>query len=488
MATVSIQNPALRRYLDSFASRKIPVLARSVKALAALRAVEDAVNPRDVAQAVLRDPMLTLIVVRHLQTHRSRRKLEDITTVEHAIMMLGVQRFFSAFELLPAVEDALGARPDALAGLMQVVGRARTAAIYARAFAGARSDLSSDEVVVAALLHDITEILLWCFEPERASAIAARLKSEPGLRSADAQRHELGFTLLELQLELARRWGLPDLFLSLMDDAQAENPRVRNVALAVALSRHAWNGWTNAALPSDMDAIGLLLGVPRHVVSAHIFDATLSAIEERDWYGTALARSYLPNLPPPGPLPKEASRSELRHRSLEAARSWLDSIARGVPLHGHPRKGMLRDAKRETLAGLAALLDGISAGLGFSCGAFLVPAGPAGRLQLAFLSGDARGLGDLEGDSGAMGAVSTAVANKTPMLRVGGQAEGRPRGVFVFPVIVGTTLSAVALALGPHEAACLGPESFRQFKELGQRFDELLHGMETVPFWEAEGR
>lgn len=464
------------------------MLGRSVQALAMLRKVEDAVNPRDVAQAVLRDPMLTLIVVRHLQTHRSRRRLEDITTVEHAIMMLGVQRFFSAFEVLPAVEDVLKLRPEALTGLMQVIGRARTAAIYARAFAVARSDLSGDEVVVAALLHDITEMLLWCFEPEHASAIAARLRSEPGLRSADAQQQELGFTLLELQLGLARRWGLPELFLSLMDDAQAEKPRVRNVALSVALSRHAWNGWTNAALPSDMDAIGLLLGLPRHVVSAHIFDATLSAIEERDWYGAALARSYLPNLPPGGPVPKDASRSELRHRALERARTWLDGIARSVPLHGHPRKGMLRDVGRETLAGLAALMDGITAGLGFSCGAFLVPERPSGRLHLAFLSGDARGLGDLEGDGGAMGVVSAAVANKSPMLYVGAQLEGRPRGLFALPVVVGTTISAVALALGPQEAACLGPESFKQFKDLGQRFDEMLHSMETAPFWETQAR
>jgi hypothetical protein len=46
-----------------------------------------------------------------------------------------------------------------------------------------------------------------------------------------------------------------------MDRNNAENPRVRNVTLAVDLARHSANGWDDAALPDDYSAIEDLLHV-----------------------------------------------------------------------------------------------------------------------------------------------------------------------------------------------------------------------------------
>jgi hypothetical protein len=45
----------------------------------------------------------------------------------------------------------------------------------------------------------------------------------------------------------------------LLDHRQAENPRVRNVKLAVDLARHSENGWDDAALPDDFKALRELL-------------------------------------------------------------------------------------------------------------------------------------------------------------------------------------------------------------------------------------
>jgi hypothetical protein len=46
-----------------------------------------------------------------------------------------------------------------------------------------------------------------------------------------------------------------------MDGECAEQPRVRNVILAVNLARHSSNGWDDAALPDDYKDIGELLGM-----------------------------------------------------------------------------------------------------------------------------------------------------------------------------------------------------------------------------------
>ena len=466
--------PALERRVNDFAARRIPVLGRTVAALARIKASEDSAHPRDVAQAVLRDPMLTLLLVRHLQTHRSHRKLEDITTVEHAIMMIGMRQFFSAFEAVATVEDTLKGRPEALAGLMQVIGRARAAAVYARTLAALRADLSGDEVVVAALLHDMAEMLLWCFDPECAAALAQRLAANPGLRSAEAQQELLGFRLLDLQLALIRRWGLPELFLSLMDDAHAELPRVQNVALSVALSRHAWNGWSNAALPSDIEGIARLLGMPQHAVHAHIFNATLLAVGERGWYGEALGGLvHLPGLPRPRAAPGVAPVVAARARIYDTAAGWLRSIAQGVPLPGHPRQGLVRDIRHDALAAVAAFMDGVTAGLGYASALFLAPPRGGQGLPARFLAGDAAGAAYLQADPAAASAVAGAVASRGAVVHIGSALGGRPRGLFAWPVVAVEEVIALVVAIGPAEMSLLGPASFKRFKELGTEFDTV---------------
>ena len=97
----------LDAWAQTLAGRDIAVLARSVDALAKLAARQENVTAREVAAVILRDPMLTLRVLRHPEIRRNRRLVADIKTVEHAVMMLGVVRFFDAFRDLPIVEPLL---------------------------------------------------------------------------------------------------------------------------------------------------------------------------------------------------------------------------------------------------------------------------------------------------------------------------------------------------------------------------------------------
>ena len=76
---------------------EIPVLQRTVEELARLREIEEQVVARDIARVLLRDPMFTLRVLRYLQVNRHAKQNADITTVEHALMMLGVTPFFTHF-------------------------------------------------------------------------------------------------------------------------------------------------------------------------------------------------------------------------------------------------------------------------------------------------------------------------------------------------------------------------------------------------------
>lgn len=248
-------------WTEFLSDRDIPVLRQTARALTEARERVDRINVREVAAIVLRDPLMTARVLRFSAAHRGRRQLHDISTIEHAVMMLGVEPFFHHFAQFDIVEDLLQQQPQALLGLLHVIRRAQRAGRYAFEWATFRCDLNSEEVGIAALLHDLAEILIWTFSPGQALSIEALQKTNPGMRSVDAQLAVLGFPMCELQAMLCRRWQLPELLLSLMDDSHAERPRVKNVKLAVDLARHSSHGWDDPALPDDLRAIAALMKI-----------------------------------------------------------------------------------------------------------------------------------------------------------------------------------------------------------------------------------
>jgi len=281
-------------YLDQ---AQLPVLRRTVVELARFREDEDNLNGRDLANAILHDPLMTLKVLRYLQLHHSRNQTTEITTIARAVMMLGTTRFFEHFTDQPLIEEMLADNPQALEGAMQVISRAHHAALYAQDWSLVRHDIESDEVAIAALLHNLTETLMWCFAPQVMLDIREKMRSNHALRSADVQREFLGFSLLELQLALAAEWHLPKLLQSLMDDKHSDHPRTRNAVLAVALARHSSSSWYNAALPDDYRGIRNLLHLSPEETMQRIHRITLMAAQEWQWYGVPPAATWLPQLP-----------------------------------------------------------------------------------------------------------------------------------------------------------------------------------------------
>lgn len=272
----------------------LPVLGHTVGELRRLQEDEANTTPQRVAAAVLHDPFMTVKVLLFLQKQRSRRRSAEITTIAHALMMLGMSPFFAHFGAQTAIEDWLTDDAVSLQGVRAVMSRARHAALYARDWAQLRHDVDPEEVMVAALLHDMAEMLLWCYAPRLACEIAARQEQDRTLRSERVQREVIGFRLIDLQLAMVKAWQLPELLHSLIDEDRASNPRVTSVALASAVARHSAHGWDDAALPDDFDGIGKLLNMNGHAARGRVIDVAVPAIQEEAWYGVPAAARLLP--------------------------------------------------------------------------------------------------------------------------------------------------------------------------------------------------
>jgi len=244
----------------------LPVLKQTARDLAALRMDERRLNTTSVAGVIAHDPIMTVKLLRHLQQYKHKSQTTEVVQIEQALLMLGIEGFFSKVPTAPLVEETLKAHIAALPPMLRVVHRSQRASEYAKDWAVQLRDLRYEEVRIAALLHDIAEILMWCFAPGPMLEIRGLQHKDKELRSRDAQQQVLGFMLFDLQRELVAQWGLPQLLLTLMNDSSSKQPRVRNVELAVNLARHSANGWDDAALPDDFTGIGELLRMPAEEV------------------------------------------------------------------------------------------------------------------------------------------------------------------------------------------------------------------------------
>jgi hypothetical protein len=199
-------------------------------------------------------------------------------------MMLGITPFFSHFTDLPVVESTLANHPLALDGLMRVVFRAHHAALYARDWADLRQDARADEVAIGALMHDLAEMLLWCFAPEASLRLSALQHAQVSLRSRIAQASVFGFRFSDIQVKLIRQWTLAPMLQDLIDDSHIQHPRTINVALATRLARHSADSWENAALPDDYAEIQQFLKLPQSETLTRIQRTALRAQSGCDWY------------------------------------------------------------------------------------------------------------------------------------------------------------------------------------------------------------
>lgn len=250
-----------------FSNNGLPILRVTKRRLEEMRQDLDRVDVRELARLILQDPVMTVRVLAFIQPMRGRSLQRDITTIASAVMMAGIEPFFYRFGELFTIEDQVReAGPQALLGVLQVIRRAQRAADYAQEWAIRRNDINMEEVRIAALLHDLAEILVWCTAPKLGVAIQEKLKAHPGMRSADAQKQALGFTFLDIQRELCRVWHLPELLQTLIDDDNAQQARAKNVLLAVRLARHSSHGWDDPALPDDYKDIGEFLNITPETV------------------------------------------------------------------------------------------------------------------------------------------------------------------------------------------------------------------------------
>lgn len=267
--------PGAAPWIEHFMQIELPVLRHTVHQLTELRAEAEAINTRKLAAIVTHDPLMTLRVFRDMQARRAGREMAEITTIERALVMMGIENFYRGLDDIPLIEHQLKGYPKAMLGLLKVIARARHAAGWARDWALLRQNAAFEEITLAALLHDFVEILMFCLAPNLAVKARDLLAADTRRRTAEIQQQVFGAHPDDIAVALCSRWGLPELLLTLMQPGEKETHNGLNVRLAVDLARHVANGWNDAALPDDFKRIEEML----HIGHRHLLER-LGAPEE----------------------------------------------------------------------------------------------------------------------------------------------------------------------------------------------------------------
>ncbi len=286
----------IAEWIKRIGHRPIPVLARTVRALTQI-IDQDRIPLGEFADIVHRDPGLTAQILRITNSMHRGRLSTEITAVEPALLILGLERLRKLPATLPILDKIL--RDPARHRLLMTCSCAYHAAVQARDWALLRRDMQPDEVFAAAQQHFIGDMVLSIFGAEQLEHIERMIRDEH-IADEEAQYIVLGFTLDQLSLALAQEWHLPTLVQQGLAAENAQHPRALGVMLAVQLARASEHGWYRPQVSALVEQGAELLGLKPDAMNARVHRTAVRAAQS-SIYGVLPAAALLPLLPLPEP-------------------------------------------------------------------------------------------------------------------------------------------------------------------------------------------
>ena len=233
------------QWVEFLKDKEIPVLPSTHALMTVLseqsRETSDMISARELSGYVYADPYLALKLLRHAEGRRTQRLGQETTTALGAVLQTG-------FDDLLQVVIKSSLSDDSLQGGNNCELLAMLASSIARAWAMQRTDVSPDEVALAALLSESGELLLWHFAPELPLKVEAELSSGRAFRPLAAQQQAIGFSFKQLTLALVQAWQLPVIIALLIKGT--DTPRANIARLAVETARYILANERHPSLPA----------------------------------------------------------------------------------------------------------------------------------------------------------------------------------------------------------------------------------------------
>ncbi|MCB6183610.1 HDOD domain-containing protein [Leeia sp. TBRC 13508] len=299
-------SPVAANFVKSW--QKIPWPAR-LTTLEQLRSAktQTSMTTGKLAAIIEHDPFISMQLIGFVNSSPRGNFASDVTTIEHAIMLMGFDQFFERFGRRMPVEKLLEKEPVRLGQIRERIAICEFAGLIALELANLRNDSKAEEVSVAAMLHDIIEPLLLLSHPDKLGELKEFSLSNRIWQEESLQRSRFGCSYAEMRHALMSQYGMPSMFHDMMDASLVEHPRTRTVLFAVEWAHAAWHGTWTPALQQSLAAFGAALMKPVDVIWHRLTQVTLRLARQGAWNGLSHPAMWLPMLPGDWPLPKVAA-------------------------------------------------------------------------------------------------------------------------------------------------------------------------------------
>ena len=193
----------------------------------------------ELAQTVMRDANLCAKLLRVANSPYYSRGLAKISSISRVVVLLGFDVIKSLCLTLKLIENFQDEHPAI--GMHKMVARSYLSAGFVRDIAIMSNIKNAEETYVSGLCHNIGEIALGYFMPDKIQKMT-QLCDEEGISWEKAQKEVLGVSLAHIGQAIGKEWNFSDKVISSMsthvpknEDGPARTPHQLNHAI-VALS------------------------------------------------------------------------------------------------------------------------------------------------------------------------------------------------------------------------------------------------------------
>ncbi|HSC80956.1 MAG TPA: HDOD domain-containing protein [Chitinolyticbacter sp.] len=277
-------------WIAYWSGRALPSLKVTRERLQPLMRRPERTSPGEIADIVLRDPLLAAQVLRAANQRVRSGLAADVVSIESAVMLFGVAPFFERFCRGPTMDELMAGDPARLRAYRATILEIRYAARLARDYAQRRLDARLDEVYIAALLQGISPLL----------ALVA------GLDPA-------GPAPMPQVTELLVSWRLPEAIIGLTRERGDGQARLNLQQSALRLAAALQLGWWQPEVPRELHAIAAILQQPEDA-AWETAAALMLSYARRDYAEEAAmpAARWLPMLPGPWPRPPAPAKAPVQ--------------------------------------------------------------------------------------------------------------------------------------------------------------------------------
>jgi HD-like signal output (HDOD) protein len=220
-------------WVKQFSNCELPVLHQSKHKIYDLQRNDSDITVTVLADIARQDPGLSLELLRKA----GRTKKREITTLSHAISLIGIPVVIKMISDLPELEKVMD--KHVLSKILNEYSRQYVTAYIAREWSILRKESENQEIYTAALTRGFVRFMLYLIDPDKAVRLE-QIYLTPDDTHKNKEKELLGNNVDEIAQAVSKHWNLPELVRENYS-GKHHNPKITGIRLVAELLRQIYS-------------------------------------------------------------------------------------------------------------------------------------------------------------------------------------------------------------------------------------------------------